>query len=212
VSRQPIASAERSRVRISGLVLLLGALFSVAVVAWVGIRFEDAESELAMEREQRRLANLASLLSVELAGELANLARDPPMTADPATVESGTWTTRVVDDGREVEVRVRIKELFHAADHLDSADERVFVQPPGSAKFFDLHGLSAGPGALAELVARGEETGMLTTRRRCSSGCRRTRRSPAWRRRTAACSGSGGSRWSGARTRRSSATGGACCG
>ena len=162
MSRQPFASAERSRVRISGLVLLLGALFSVAVVAWVGIRFEDAESELAMEREQRRLANLASLLSVELAGELANLARDPPRRADPPPAESGTWTTRITaGDGREVEVQVRIGELFHAADHLDSADERVFVQPPGAAKFFDLHGLSAGPGVLAELVARGEETGML---------------------------------------------------
>lgn len=163
MTRQTFAPAERSRVRISGLVLLLGAVLSVAAVALVGIWFEDAESELAMEREQRRLGNLASLLSVELAGELANLARDPPQTADLAAAESGTWTTRVAAGaGREIGVRVRIGELFHAADHLDSADERVFVQPPGAAKFFDLHGLSAGPGVLAELVARGEDTGMLS--------------------------------------------------
>lgn len=162
MTRRTFARAERSRVRISGLVLLLGALLSVATVALVGVWFEDAESALAMEREQRRLANLASLLSVELAGELAALARDPPPTAD-VPAESGIWTTRIaVGDGREAEVRVRIKELFHAADHLDSTDEQVFVQPPGAAKFFDLHGLTHGPGVLAELVARGEDTGMLS--------------------------------------------------
>lgn len=163
MTRQTFAPAERSRVRISGLALLLGAILSVTAVALVGIRFEDAESELAMQREQRRLGNLASLLSVELAGELASLARDSPRTADLATAEPGTWTTRVaVGDGRELDVRVRIGELFHAADYLDSADERVFVQPPGAARFFDLHGLSAGPGVLAELVADGEDTSMLS--------------------------------------------------
>ena len=163
MTRQTFAPAERSRVRISGLVLLLGAVFSVAAVALVGIWFEDAESELAMEREQRRLGNLASLLSVELAVELASLARDPPQTAGPPVAEPGTWTTRVAAaDGREIDVRVRLGELFHAADHLDSADERVFVQPPGAAKFFDLRGLSAGPGVLAQLVAGGEDTGMLS--------------------------------------------------
>ncbi|MCY1054645.1 ATP-binding protein [Nannocystis sp. SCPEA4] len=163
MTRRPFASAERSRVRISGLVLLLGAVLSVATVALVGIRFEDAESELAMEREQRRLGNLAALLSVELAGELANIARDPPAMADPPAAESGAWTTRVTaGDGRELDVRVQIGDLFHAADHLDSTDERVFVLPPGATKFFDLHGLSAGPGVLAELVACGEDTGMLS--------------------------------------------------
>lgn len=163
MTRQSFAPAERSRVRISGLVLLLGAVFSIAAVALVGIRFEDAESELAMQREQRRLTNLASLLSVELAAELANLARDPPPTADPPAAESGIWTTRVAtSDGREFVVPVRIGELFHAADHLDSTEERIFVQPPGAARFFDLHGLGAGPGVLAELVARGEDTGMLS--------------------------------------------------
>lgn len=163
MTRQPFAPAERSRVRINGLVLVLGAVLSVAMVAWVGIRFEDAESELAMQREQRRLGDLASLLSVELAAELANLARDSPPTADPPAAESGTWTARVAgDDGRELGVQVRIGELFHVADHLHSADERVFVQPPGAAKFFDLHGLSAGPGVLAALVGRGEDTGMLS--------------------------------------------------
>ncbi|MBK7825636.1 ATP-binding protein [Nannocystis sp.] len=162
MTRQPFAPAERSRVRISGLVLLLGAIISVLAVALVGIRFEDAESELAMQREQRRLGNLASLLSVELAAELANLARDPP-PADPRAAESGAWTIRIAaDDGREIAVPVRIRELFHAADHLDLADERIFVQPPGAAGFFDLHGLSAGPGVLAELVARDEDAGMLS--------------------------------------------------
>lgn len=140
MTRQPFASAERSRVRISGLVLLLGAVLSVGVVALVGIRFEDAESELAILREQRRLGELASLLAVELTAELANVPRD-----------AGT--------GDE---SVRIGELFHAADHLDSADERIFVQPPGAARFSDLHGLSAGPGVLAELVAGGADTGTLT--------------------------------------------------
>jgi two-component system NtrC family sensor kinase len=142
VRRQPFASAARSRVRISGLVLLLGAVLSVAAVALVGIRFEDAESELAIQREQRRLGNLGSLLSVELAAELA------------ARVAAG--------DGREVDAQVRIGELFHAADHLDSTDERVFVRPPGAAQFFDLHGLSAGPGVLAALVADGADTGVLS--------------------------------------------------
>ncbi|MFZ6180907.1 sensor histidine kinase [Nannocystis pusilla] len=163
MTRQPFAPAERSRVRINGLVLVLGAVLSVAMVAWVGIRFEDAESELAMQREQRRLADLASLLSVELAAELANLARDSPPTADPPATQPGTWTAPVAaGDGRELGVQVRIGELFHVADHLHSADERVFVQPPGAAKFFDLHGLSAGPGVLAALVERGEDTGMLS--------------------------------------------------
>lgn len=163
MTRQPFAPAERSRVRINGLVLVLGAVLSVAMVAWVGIRFEDAESELAMQREQRRLADLASLLSVELAAELANLARESPPKADPPAAEPGTWTAPVAgSDGRELAVQVRIGELFHVADHLHSADERVFVQPPGAAKFFDLHGLSAGPGVLAALVGRGEDTGMLS--------------------------------------------------
>ncbi|WP_434424878.1 sensor histidine kinase [Nannocystis pusilla] len=163
MTRQPFAPAERSRVRINGLVLVLGAVLSVAMVAWVGIRFEDAESELAMQREQQRLGDLASLLSVELAAELANLARDSPPSAVPPVAESGTWTARVPgDDGRELGVQVRIGELFHVADHLHSADERVFVQPPGAATFFDLHGLSAGPGVLAALVGRGEDTGMLS--------------------------------------------------
>ncbi|MFY0534358.1 sensor histidine kinase [Nannocystis pusilla] len=163
MTRQPFAPAERSRVRINGLVLVLGAVLSVAMVAWVGIRFEDAESELAMQREQRRLGDLASLLSVELAAELANLARESPPTTDPPVAESGTWTARVIGgDGRELGLQVRIGELFHVADHLHSADERVFVQPPGAAKFFDLHGLSAGPGVLAALVERGEDTGMLS--------------------------------------------------
>lgn len=163
MTRQPFAPAERSRVRINGLVLVLGAVLSVAMVAWVGIRFEDAESELAMQREQRRLADLASLLSVELAAELANLARDSRPTAVSPVAESGTWTARVAGgDGRELGVQVRIGELFHVADHLHSADERVFVQPPGAATFFDLHGLSSGPGVLAALVERGEDTGMLS--------------------------------------------------
>lgn len=163
MTRRPFAPAERSRVRISGLVLLLGALLSVATVAWVGIRFEDAESELAMEREQRRLGDLAALLAVELTAELANLADDPRPAADLPAPEPGAWTARVAgDDGREIGVRVRIAELFHVADHFDSVDEQIFVQPPGAAKFFDLHGQSAGPGVLAELVARGEDTGMLT--------------------------------------------------
>lgn len=163
MTRQTFAPAERSRVRISGLVLLLGAVLTVVAVALVGIWFEDAESELAMQREQRRLGNLASLLSVELAAELANLARDPPQTAELPTAGSGTWTARIAaGDGRELDVRVRIESLFDVADHLDSADERIFVQPPGAGKFFDLHGLSAGPGVLAELVAGGEDTGMLT--------------------------------------------------
>jgi two-component system NtrC family sensor kinase len=161
VTVPPFAPAERSRVRISGLALLLGAVLSVAAVALVGIRFEDAESELAIQREQRRLGDLAALLSVELAGELANLAREPPPTAVPAAAESGTWTAPVTA-GRASGVQVRIGELFHAADHLDSTDERIFVQPPGAAQFFDLHGLSAGPGVLAELVARGEATGTLS--------------------------------------------------
>lgn len=129
------APAHHSRVRFSGLVLLLGALLSVTVVALVGIWFEDAESAVAMEREQRRLGNLASLLAVELA---AVLASHPP------------------------EAPRRIGELFHAADHFDTADERVFVRPPGEASFLDLRGLSAGPGVLAEMVARGEDTGMLS--------------------------------------------------
>ncbi|WAS95785.1 sensor histidine kinase [Nannocystis punicea] len=163
MTRRPFAPAERSRVRISGLVLLLGAVLTVAAVALVGIWFEDAESELAMQREQRRLGNLASLLAVELAAELANLARDLPQTPDPPTTDSAAWTAKVAGgDGRELAVRVQIGELFHAADHLDSADERIFMQPPGADKFFDLHGLSAGPGVLAELVARGEDTGMLS--------------------------------------------------
>lgn len=160
MTRRPVAPAKRSRVQISGLVLVLGAVLSVAVVALVGIQFEDAESELAMQREQRRLRNLASLLSVELSAELANLARDRPQTAVPP---AAAWTTQVAaGDGREIDARVRIGELFHAADHLDSTDERVFVQPPGAAKFFDLHGLSAGPGVLAEMVGRDEDTGMLS--------------------------------------------------
>jgi len=143
-------------------VLLLGAVLSVAVVALAGIWFEDAESGLAMQREQRRLGDLAALLSVELAGELASITRDPP-TTDASAADAGTWTTRVTaSDGHEVTVPVRIGELFHAADHLDSVDERVFVQPPGATKFFDLHGTAAGPGVLAELVASGEHTGMLT--------------------------------------------------
>lgn len=163
MTRPSFAPAERSRVRISGLALLLGAVLSVAAVALVGIRFEDAESELAMQREQRRLGDLASLLSVELAGELANIARDRPRTADPPAAEPGTWTTRVAaGEAREGNVSVRIGELFHAADHLDSADERIFVQPPGATRFFDLHGVMAGPGALAQLVASGEHTGMLS--------------------------------------------------
>ena len=163
MTRQPFAPAERSRVRISGLVLLLGAVLSVAAVALVGIWFEDAESELAMEREQRRLGNLASLLSVELAGELASIARERPQTARPSAADPGVWTTQVAaDDGHKVDVSVRIGELFHAADHLDSADEQVFVQPPGAARFIDLHGLSAGPGMLAEPVASGEDSGMLS--------------------------------------------------
>lgn len=162
MTRQTFAFAERSRVRISGLVLLLGAVLSVAAVALVGIRFEDAESELAMEREQRRLGNLASLLSVELAAELANLVRDSPAATASQADAAGTWRSRIVgEDGREREVQVRIGELFHAADHLGSADERVFVQPPGAARFFNLHGRSTGPGVLAELVARGQDTGML---------------------------------------------------
>lgn len=161
MNRQTFAPAERSRVRISGLALLLGAVLSVATVAVVGIRFEDAESELAMEREQQRLGDLAALLSVELAGELASIHRDPAGAAASSS-SSGTWTSRVVDEGREREVVVRIGELFHAADHLDSADERVFVRPPGAEKFFDLHGRPAGPGVLAERVARGEDAGMLT--------------------------------------------------
>ena len=140
MTRRPFAPAERSRVRISGLVLVLGAVLSVAAVALVGIQFEDAESELAMEREQRRLGNLASLLSVELSAELQIAA----------------------SDGRPIDAQAGIGELFHAADHLESQDERVFVQPPGAASFFDLRGLSAGPGVLAELALRGEDTGMLS--------------------------------------------------
>ncbi len=137
--------------------LVLGAVISVATVTLVGIRFEDAESELAMQREQRRLGNLASLLSAELAGELASVARDLPTPAGASATGTVAWTTRfAAGDGRE------IGELFHAADHLDSADERIFVQPPRAAKFFDLHGVPAGPSVLAELAARGEDTGMLS--------------------------------------------------
>lgn len=142
--------------------LLLGAVFSVVAVALVGIWFEDAESELAMQREQRRLGNLAALLSVELAGELANLARDPQPAAR-TTAAPGTWTTRIpAGDDRELDVQVKIGELFHAADFLDSADERVFVQPPGAEKFFDLHGLSPRTGVLAGLVADGDDASMLS--------------------------------------------------
>lgn len=162
MTRPTVPPAERSRVRISGLALLLGAVLSVAAVALVGIRFEDAESELAIGREQRRLDDLVSLLSVELSAELESLARESPRAAQPA-VEPGTWTVPVAaGDGREVGVKVRIGELFHAADHLDSADQRAFVQPPGAERFFDLRGLSPGPGVLAELVGRGEATGMLS--------------------------------------------------
>jgi two-component system, NtrC family, sensor kinase len=58
-------------------------------------------------------------------------------------------------------VRVRIADLFHAADFLDSVDEHVYVRPPGSAEFFDLHGAPAGSDALARF-AGAEEAGMLS--------------------------------------------------
>ncbi len=157
--RPPFAPAERSRLRINGLVLLLGAVLSVVMVALVGIWSEDAESELAMQREQRRLDNLVSLLSIELAGELASIARDPSQTAGIAASEPGTWTP---DAGRELGVRVRIADLFHAADYLDSADEHVYVQPPGAPSFLDLHGAPARPGVLARIVASGADSDMLS--------------------------------------------------
>lgn len=163
MTREPFAPAERSRLRINGLLLLLGALLSVAVVAIVGIRFEDAESELAIERERRRLGNLASLLSIELAAELESAARYSSRAAEVSAAEPGTWSTEVAGEGGgTVQVSVRIADLFHAAHDLDSADERVFVQPPGAARFYDLGGLSSGPGVLARLVSGGATTGMVS--------------------------------------------------
>ena len=152
MTRQPFALAERSRLRTRALMLLLGALLSVVAVAVVGIRFEDAESDLAMQRERHRLDNLASLLAVELAAELALFPREAPPPTDGAAPQGRAWTARLRgEDGGETSVRVPIKELFHAADALDSDDEHVYVRPPGAAEFLDLHGATAGSDVLARL-------------------------------------------------------------
>lgn len=161
MTRRPIAPVERSRLRSRGLMLLIGALLTVAAVAVVGVRFEDAESEVAMMREQRRLEDLAALLAVELAAELAIYPREAASPDEPE--QSGTWSAKVPDGrGGQLPLRVRIKDLFHAADHLDSVDEHVYVRPPGANTFLDLHGLATHSRALDGLAAGPDSTRMLS--------------------------------------------------
>ncbi|MCB9569162.1 MAG: hypothetical protein H6710_18430 [Myxococcales bacterium] len=149
--------------------LLLGALLCVAAVAAVGIRFENAESDLAMKREEKRLADLAALLAVELAVELGSLQRDAARRIDlgaaaddAARARDGTWSASVPDGrGGVVPLCVDIKQLFHAADHLDSVDEHIFIQPPGALSFLDLRGDPAAPGILDRLDGLGGRAGTL---------------------------------------------------